>query len=147
MLAVASKCFPWVCVKIKVITLVPRSHANFHGVRSEVKSTVIDSVRRRPNTGAPYPLVNFLRSNWRHLHEVELIFSGAYIRTCTVCCIHVAQSPTYETTYVWLSFGHGVKFGLQCHVVLIQGIPESGPILPPSKKNKGNTGIAKTFEC
>ena len=33
-------CFPWVCVKIKMIVLVPRSHTKFHGVRSDMKSTV-----------------------------------------------------------------------------------------------------------
>ena len=33
-------CFPWVYVKIKMIALVSRSHAIFHGIRSGVKSTV-----------------------------------------------------------------------------------------------------------
>ena len=28
--------YPWVCVAIKHNTLVPRSHAKFHGIRSEL---------------------------------------------------------------------------------------------------------------
>ena len=31
---------PWGCVAIKHKTLFPRSHAKFHGVRSELQSTV-----------------------------------------------------------------------------------------------------------